>query len=91
MMYKDMIDEIIARKQAELETYRKGYRMTKFSSQLEAAEHVQRCIDSLRRLREKAPERRRSVRPPAETFKPRENPTLEELLVEYSKNIPKIK
>lgn len=91
MMYKHVIDEIIAKKEEELKKYRKGYRLTKFQSQLEAAEHVQKCIDSLKRLRRKAPSAPRVPNPDAvDAFMPRDNPTLEELLAGYQRNIPRL-
>lgn len=48
MMYKHQIDECIARANDELKTYRKYHRT-------EYADHVERRIASLRRIREKAP------------------------------------
>ena len=47
-MYKHQVDECIARAEKELRLYRK-YGRTEF------ADHVQDRIDSLRRIREKAP------------------------------------
>lgn len=51
MMTKQMIDECIDRATKELKTYRKFHR-------IEYAEHVERRIASLRRIREKAPKAR---------------------------------
>lgn len=91
MMYRHVIDEILERKEKELQAYRRGYRLSKISSQLEAAEHVQRCIESLKRIREHAPIAYRSMRPEhADVFIPREKPSLKELLEGYQKNIPRI-
>lgn len=84
MMHRDMIDEMIERKTKELKLYRRHYRQSGSMSQKDAADHVERCIESLKRLRRKAPPTRRYV-----TLEPVKEPiTLEELLQSFAGNVP---
>ena len=64
MMYRHIIDECIARSEKELQTLRKYHRT-------EDAAHVQRRIESLKRIRKDAPKARFNPDfDPAKTFRP---------------------
>lgn len=75
MMYKHQIDELIARQKKMLRSYRSK---PWSESHKEAAEHCERSIESLMRIRKNAPRAR---------FVPREEmehkATLEEILRDY--------
>lgn len=72
MMYDYMLEECISRAEKEIAIYRKLHRQEEIA-------HVQRRIDSLKRLRKYA---KKSVNPPQRAYPTGEKPSLKDILAD---------